>query len=118
MWRTVTGKTEILGTFIGKDEVEAALQGSHSDRAAMARRIASSSGYNGHLAYVQGDGEEYSKIVDAAKRAGKITEPQLAVLNQKLLAAVDPKGTSPHRASLQAILRENLTKSGVKITRA
>jgi hypothetical protein len=56
MTRTrATGSAEILGTFIGKDEVEAALQGSHSDREAMARRIASSSGYNSHMAYVRGD---------------------------------------------------------------
>jgi hypothetical protein len=49
------GSSEILGAFIGKEEVEAALQGSHSDREAMARRITSSLGYNGYLAYVQGD---------------------------------------------------------------
>jgi hypothetical protein len=56
MLRTLaTDRTEIIGAFIGKDEVEAAMQGSHSDRAAMARRIASSLGYNGHLAYVRGD---------------------------------------------------------------
>jgi hypothetical protein len=139
MTRTrATGSTEILGTFVGKDEVEAALAGSHSDREAMARRIASSLGsnyksirrvmarrgivsslgYDGHLAFVRGDADDYTKMVDAAKRAGKITEPQLEVLTQLLFKTVDPQGTSPHRDGLRKILRSNLTQGGVKIVRA
>jgi hypothetical protein len=76
------GRDEILGTFIGDDEVCAAREGSHSDRRALQRRApASTSGYNSHWAYIRGDepsGEALEELRERAKagdaRAAAILE--------------------------------------------
>jgi len=49
-------REEVVGTvFVGDDEIMAALEGSRSDRAAMARRL-STSGYNAHWRYLNVSG--------------------------------------------------------------
>lgn len=117
----LVGRTEILGpAFVGKEELEASRECGGPERRAVERRL-STSGYNSHWGYlVRGEvgGGKYEQMVAAVRKAGRVTEPQLETLTRELLKTVDPTGTSPHRDSLRTILRENLTRNGVKVTKS
>lgn len=103
---------EALGnTFVAQEEIEAALQGSHSDREAMVRRL-SDSGYNSHLSHLRGE-DDYAKMVSAAKKAGKITKSQLEAVAQAMFKHIQPSAND--QAVLRKILRENLVRSGVVV---
>lgn len=119
-------RTEILGpddlsdeAFVGQDDLLAANEGGSSERAAMARRLRepapTSSGYNTHLAYVRGlrPSADYPALVAAAKKAKKVTEPQLEAIAQAMFETIRP--TAADQATLRKILRENLVRGGVTV---
>ena len=120
MLRTrLAGRSEIVGpAHVGKDEVEAAIEGGGPEVSALRRRCLSTSGYNGHWRYlVRGEGDRYAQMVAAAKKAGTITEGQFEKIFAELVRSVGPT-FSANPDSARKILRENLNRSGVKISRA
>jgi len=80
------GRDEILGSFVGDDEVCAAREGSRSDRQALRRRLpASTSGYNSHWSHVSGDaptGEALEELKERAKAGDARAAAALAKLRR------------------------------------
>ena len=95
------GREEILGTFVGDDEVCAAREGSRSDRQALRRRLpASTSGYNSHWTHVRGDDPgligrlrqkwiDYWKREDVEARNRQGKEQQINNLSKKFFDAAN-----------------------------
>lgn len=119
----ILGRTDILGQpFVGEDERLAAQEGSHSEQAAMSRRMRApaptSSGYNSHWAYVRGGKDqrpdEYPALVAAAKKAKKISGAQFEAIARALFRSVGSPSSS-EQETLRRILRLNLTRGGVTV---